>query len=96
MNAIETTVQNGRIDVPAPANLPDGTRVVVDVTPLSSEKIGITEAEWRDDPDALAEWDAWLKTIEPIEWPESASFDDEFRRHNVEAVRKQMEKGGES
>ena len=34
MNAIKTTVQNRRIEVPAPDDLPDGTNVMVDVTPL--------------------------------------------------------------
>ena len=36
MNAIKTTVQNRRIEVPAPDDLPDGTNVMVDVTPLSA------------------------------------------------------------
>ena len=81
-----TTIQNRRIEVPAPANLPDGTKVAVDVTPLPSGKIGIDESEWRDDPAALADWDAWLKTIEPIEWRADDEFDRESRRFNLEAV----------
>ena len=93
MNTIEAIVRNRRIDVPAPDELPDGTKVFVDVTPVPTEKIGINESEWRDDPDALADWDAWLKTIEPIEWGASDQFDQEFRRFNIEAVRKQMEEG---
>jgi hypothetical protein len=93
MSTIETTVQNGRIEFAAPSDIPDGTKVVVDVTPLPSEKIGIDESEWRDDSDALADWDAWLKTVEPIEWRPVGQFDQEFRRFNIEAVRKQMEEG---
>lgn len=93
MNTIETTVQNRRIEFAAPREIPDGTKVAVDVTPLSAEKIGIDESEWRDDPEALADWDAWLKTIEPIEWRPLDQFDQEFRRYNIEAVRKQMEEG---
>jgi hypothetical protein len=91
MNTTETTVQNGRVDVPAPAGLSDGTRVLVDVTPVPSFKIGIEESEWRDDPTALADWEAWLKTIDPIDWRPVDQFDEEFRRFNIEAVRKQME-----
>ncbi len=91
MNTIETTIQNRRIDIAAPDDLPDGTKVAVDVTPLATGKIGIDESEWRDDPEALAEWDAWLKTIEPIEWREPDKFDEQFRRYNIEAVRKQMQ-----
>jgi hypothetical protein len=91
MNITETTVQNGRVNVAAPAGIPDGTKVLVDVTPFPSLKVGITESEWRDDAAALAEWDAWLKTIEPIDWRPADPFDQEFRRYNIEAVRKQME-----
>ncbi|MBI3824279.1 MAG: hypothetical protein HY289_16545 [Planctomycetes bacterium] len=86
MNTTETTIQNGRVDVAAPPGLADGTKVLVDVTPLPSVKIGIDESEWRDDAEALADWQAWLKSIEPIEWGASDQFDEEFRRFNIEAV----------
>jgi hypothetical protein len=45
MNTIETTVQNRRIEFAAPAEIPDGTKVVVDVTPLLS---GADEQEKRE------------------------------------------------
>ena len=98
MSPIKTTVRNRRIELTAPEELPDGTEVLVEVIPVAREKIGIDESEWRDDPDALADWDAWLGTIEPIELtPEEQAahdrFEEEFRRFNVEAVRKQMEEG---
>ena len=44
MNSIETTVQNRRIEVGAPDELPDGTKVVVDVTPVPAQKIGTDES----------------------------------------------------
>jgi hypothetical protein len=99
MNAIKTTVRNRRIELNVPDDLPDGTEVLVDVTPLSANNIGVDEAEWRDNSAALADWEAWIKTIEPIEWtPEelaaNARFEEEFRRFNVEAVREQMNAGG--
>jgi hypothetical protein len=98
MNTIRTTVRNQRIEVTVPDELPDGTEVLVDVTPVSSEKVGIDESEWRNDPDALADWDRWLRTIEPLERTaaEQAAhdrFEEEFRRFNVEAVRRQMAEG---
>jgi hypothetical protein len=98
MNTIKAIVQNRRIEVTVSDDLPDGTEVVIDVMPVSAEKIGIDESEWRDDPEALADWEAWLSTIEPIErtsQEEAAHdrFDEEFRRFNVEAVRKQMLEG---
>ena len=76
MNLIKTTVRNRRIDLPAPSELADGAEVLVKVTPIPNEKIGIDESEWRDDPEALADWEAWLKTIEPIDWPEPNAFDE--------------------
>lgn len=91
MNAIETTIKNRRIEVDAPDHLRDGTKVLVDVNPAPLEKIGIDESTWRDDPDALADWDAWLKTIEPIDWPSNNDFDRAFRQFNIDAVRQQME-----
>jgi hypothetical protein len=93
MNSIKTTVRNRRIELDAPNEIPDGTEVLVDVIRIGAEKIGIDESEWRDDPESLADWQAWLKTIEPIEWGAFDQFDEEFRRFNIEAVRKQMEEG---
>jgi hypothetical protein len=63
--------------------------------PTPSTKIGIDESEWRDDPTALAECEAWIKTIEPLELtPEEEAnatrFNEETKRFNIEAVRKQM------
>lgn len=98
VNTIKATVRNRRIELPAPDDLLDGTEVLVDVTPLSSGKIGLDGSEWRNDPAALADWDAWIRTIEPLELtPEEeaahALFDEEFRRFNLEAVRRQMAEG---
>lgn len=98
MKTIKATVRNRRIELTAPEDLPDGTEVLVDVTPLSLGKVGLDESEWRDDPAALADWETWMKTIEPIELDAEeraagARFEEEFRRFNVEAVRKQMAEG---
>jgi hypothetical protein len=90
MTPIRAIVHDRRIDVPAPTELPDGTEVLVELVPVVSGKLGLEESEWRDDPAALADWSAWLETIEPIHFAEPDSFDDEFRRYNIEAVRKQM------
>ena len=95
MSAIRTTVQNGRIDLAAPREFVDGTEVIVNVNPVF-ERIGIDESQWRDDPEALADWEAWLKTIEPIHFGQDDTdamrqFDDGFRRFNLNAVREQMD-----
>ncbi len=98
MQTIKTTVRNGRIELKAPNELRDGTQVLVAVTPVWPEQVGIDESEWRDDGDALADWETWLGTIEPIELtPEEQAahdrFEEAFRRFNVEAVRMQMNPG---
>ena len=64
----------------------------------ASEKIGLDESEWRDDAEAIADWDSWLRTIEPMiltdeERADYARYREEFRRFNLEAVRRQMEAG---
>lgn len=96
MSTVTATVRNRRIEFEAPDDLPDGTEVLVEVRPISERRTGITEAEWRDDPEAIADWIAWVNSIEPLEISpeEQAEFDRynaEFVRFNLEAVRKQME-----
>ncbi len=96
METIKAVVKNGRIDQAAPPDWPDGCEVVIEPLPSGAEKIGLNESEWRDDPAALADWDAWIKTVEPLhiapeEQAAIARFNEEMRRYNVEAVRRQME-----
>ncbi len=98
MNAIKTTVHNGRIELDVPGDWPEGCSVLIEPVPASGQKIGLDESEWCDDPASLADWEAWLKTIEPLEFtPEEeatfARFSEEMRRYNLEAVRRQMEQG---
>jgi hypothetical protein len=99
MNAIKGTVKNGKIVLDAPDDWPEGCRVIVEPVSAVGEKIGLDECEWRDDAASLADWEAWIKTIEPIELtPQeqvaNTRFEEEFRRFNIEAVRKQMAEGG--
>lgn len=82
MSVTRTTVRNGRIELAVPGEWPDGTEVLVDVTPVPAEKIGLDESEWRDDPAALADWAAWLDTIEPIQFAE----EDRSSRRDVTAA----------
>jgi hypothetical protein len=89
MTSIRTVIRDRRIDFPAPSDLPDGTEVRVDLSIITG-KIGLDESEWRDDPEAIKDWAAWLETIEPIAFVKDGAFEEEFRRFNIEAVRKQM------
>jgi hypothetical protein len=98
VNAIKAIVKGGRLELQAPPDWPDGTEVLIEPTGAPAEKIGLDESEWRDDPASLADWEAWIETVEPLEFtPEEAAgmaeFDERMRRHNVEAVRRQMQEG---
>src|SRR5438445_3530502 len=98
MNAVKAIWINGRILPAEPVDWPEGSELVVEPVALNGEKIGLDECEWRDDPEALADWEAWMQTIEPPvltdeERAAFARYGEEFRRHNLEAVRRQMEAG---
>jgi hypothetical protein len=97
MDAIKATVRQGRLELEAPPEWPDGTEVLIEPT-APSEKIGIDESEWRDDPESLADWEAWIQTIEPLEFTleearTMAEFDEQMRQFNLKAVRRCMEQG---
>lgn len=98
MHAIRAIWTNGKIVPAEPVDWPEGIELLVEpVAP--SERIGLDESEWTDDPAALADWEAWIRTIEPLEYTdheraELARYREESRRHNLEAVRKQMGLGG--
>ena len=94
MHAIRATWTNGQIVPAEPVDWPEGSELRVEPF-VASEKIGVDESEWEDSPDALADWDAWLPTIEPLEYTEEEAADlerfrEEYRRFNIEAVRLQM------
>ena len=97
MQPITGTFQGGQIVPDAPVDWPDGTKVEINLA-NKSMKIGIDESEWRDDAESLADWDAWIKTVEPLEFTpeeeaEMKSFAAKMRQFNIEAVRRQMEEG---
>jgi len=94
MNAIKATYTNGQIVPAEPVNWPEGSELLVEPV-ITVEKVGLDEADWRDDAKALADWEAWNGTIEPLELTDEeresmARYRDEVRRYNIEAVRKQM------
>jgi hypothetical protein len=98
MTVIKGFVRNGRIDLATPPDWPEGCAVIVEPLLAGGDKIGLDESEWRDDAAGLADWEAWIKTVEPLEYtPEEeaafARFGEAMRRFNVEAVRRQMEEG---
>ena len=95
MNAIKATWTNGRIVPAEPVDWPEGIQLLVE--PVSaSERIGMDESEWRDDPESVAAWIEAVDKIHPMIWADGEREDFEryrkqSREFNLEAVRKQME-----
>ncbi|HQX51331.1 MAG TPA: hypothetical protein PLY87_26055 [Planctomycetaceae bacterium] len=65
IQTIHTVVQDRRIVVPVPDDLPDGTKVEVTIS-AGSEKIGIDESEWDDSPDGIKAWIRQYESLEPL------------------------------
>ncbi len=94
MNAIKAVWTQGRILPSEPVNWPEGSELLIEPLP-SMERIGLDEADWRDGPAAQADWDAWIRTLEPAQLSAAEReslerFQDEQRRFNLAAVRRQM------
>jgi hypothetical protein len=100
MHAIKAVWKNGQILPSEPVDWPEGSKLMVSPVPVP-ERIGLDESEWRDDPQSIADWIAWVDTIEPMllsdeERAEMERYRTELRRFNIEAVRKQMQLGDEA
>jgi hypothetical protein len=98
MEAIKATVRSGRLELDTPPDWPEGTEVLIEPMNTRGEKIGIDESEWSNDPASLADWEAWIQTIEPLEFTPAESekmavFDKQMREYNLDAVRRQMQEG---
>jgi hypothetical protein len=96
MNAIRATWTNGQIVPAEPVDWPEGSALIMEPLASKREKIGLTEDEWRDDPESIAEWERGVRSIEPPEYTEEeqaemARYREQYRRYNIEAVRRQME-----
>lgn len=65
MSAIKAIVKDGRIELQAPPDWPDGTEVTIHPQ-LAEDTFGIREEDWPETPDAIAEWLTWYDTLEPL------------------------------
>jgi hypothetical protein len=97
MNAIKGTYKDGKIVLDAPAEWPEGCRVVVEPVP-EEETFGVREEDWSDTPEAIAAWLRWYDTLEPLVWTPGEEADlqawqQKMKAFNVEAVRRQMKEG---
>jgi hypothetical protein len=96
MHPIRATWTNGQILPSQPVDWPEGLELVVEPISFGKERIGMTEEEW----DAISdeEWEAAVRSIQPLEFTDEERapierFDEEVRRLSIEAVRRRMETG---
>jgi hypothetical protein len=81
MTIIQAVVHDRRIDVPAPSNLPDGTKVLLMIeTPATEDSNQPTsnlnvEHDWDTSPEGIAAWLEWYKTVEPLKLTASEEAD---------------------
>jgi hypothetical protein len=93
MNAIKGTYTNGQIVLDAPADWPDGSRVLVEPVP-AEEMLGIREEDWLDTPEAIAAWLKWYDSLEPLEMtPEEEAEWQAARKATKEYTIANMHKG---
>ena len=66
MTSLTGIWQSGQIVLDGVADWPDSCRVLIE--PLAMEgSPGLAEEQWRDTPEAVAEWIQWYESLEPLE-----------------------------
>ncbi len=95
MNSVKATWMNGQIVPAEPVDWPEGSQLVVEPIATNGAEIGLSEDQWREDPESIAAWVAAVEQIEPLIWEngereEFERYDADQSRFNIEAVRKKM------
>jgi|SRR5688500_15047271 hypothetical protein len=70
MPVLYGTVMNGKIELPHPADLPDGTPVRIEAGTPESWAVGISEEDWPTTPEGIAAHLARIDALEPVLTPE--------------------------
>ena len=65
MNAVRAIWTNGWIQPSEPVDWPEGCVLIVKRLGSSEERRGLAEIEGPNDAAAIADWIAWVDTIEP-------------------------------
>jgi hypothetical protein len=82
VNAIKATWTNGQILPSEPVDWPEGSELIVE--PVGkSDKLGLDESDWHDDPESIAAWIAAVEKLQPMVWAEG-------EREEYERYRKQV------
>jgi hypothetical protein len=99
MSSLKGTIRNGQVVLEKPAAWPDGTAVNVARAATPQETEGAcdpTEEDWSNTPEAIAEWLAWYRSLEPLLLTPAEEADTEawLRKVNDYGVAK-MQQGSE-
>lgn len=97
MSPINGTYKQGRVTLDGPVDWPDGVRVRIEPSPEEAH-LGLSEADWPNTPEGIAQLLARMDAVEPLELTpedeaEIAAARAEVKRVTIEAVRRQMEEG---
>lgn len=65
MNSVRATWTKGQIVPTGPVNWPDGSELIVQLVAAVGQA-GMTDDDWRDDPESVAAWVANVEGIEPL------------------------------
>jgi hypothetical protein len=84
---IRTTVQDRRIEIAAPDDVPDGAEVIVDLV-ASDEHLGLEESDWDDSPEGI---EAWIDSVHQLQ-PLILRDDEVSEMKAAKASQKQWEK----
>lgn len=96
MTTIKATVRNGRIEVDAPIDLPDGTELNIPI-PDPPKGFGPRDEDWSDTPQAIEAWLRWYDSLEPLHFtPEERAAWDAARREQKEFELARWEKRSQS
>ncbi len=66
MTRLKTKVANGRIELSAPPDWPDGTEVLVEPV-AKPQRPNYQDEDWATDPESIAAWIAEFEAIPPLE-----------------------------
>jgi hypothetical protein len=82
-HAISGIYEAGRVVLKTPVDWLEGTSVEVTLVQPASNKIGMTEDDWRTDPESIAKWLKWYDSLEPLEFTPQEEADQAAWRQKV-------------
>ncbi len=91
--AIKAIVRNGRVEIDAPDEWPEGTQVMIEALP-QEESLGMREEDWPTTPEGIAALLKSWKEMEPLEMtPDEEAAWNAWRQKVKEYTIANMDKG---